>query len=108
MELKPERSHFTLMTLTILSLLAGLVLGQRFRVLVLLPAIALALLVAVGDGMARADGIWWTALMAAAAVTALQIGYLIGLGIRHIPVLGQTDRRATSLSGSAPARRGVH
>jgi hypothetical protein len=58
--------------------------------------------------MARADGIWWTALMAAAAGTALQIGYLIGLVIRHIPVVGRAGRTATSLSGSAPARRGAH
>jgi hypothetical protein len=95
------------MTLTIFSLLAGLVLGQRFRVLVLLPAIALVLGVA-GVGMAHADGIWWTALTAAAAVTALQIGYLIGLVVWQIPVIGRVGRAATPLSGSAPARRGAH
>jgi hypothetical protein len=93
------------MTFAIFSLLAGLVLGHRFRVLVLLPAIALALLGAVGAGTAHADGIWWTALMAAAAVAALQIGYLIGLVARQIPVIGQVT---TPLFGSAPARSSVH
>jgi hypothetical protein len=97
-----------MMTLILFSLLAGLVLGQRFKVLVLVPAIMLALLAGVGSGVARADGIWWTALTAVAAGTALQIGYLIGLVIRHIPVIGRAGRTATSLSGSAPARRGAH
>jgi hypothetical protein len=94
------------MALIILSLLAGLVLGQWFRVMVLVPAVALALL--VGIGMAHADGTWWTALMAAAAAAAVQIGYLIGLVIRHIPVIRHADRTAPSLSGSASARRGAH
>jgi hypothetical protein len=94
-----------MMTLTILSLLAGLILGQRFKVLVLVPAIPLALLLAVGTGITRADGFWWTALMAVAGCTALQIGYLLGLAIRPLPVIGRAGR--TSLSGSAPAR-GAH
>jgi hypothetical protein len=97
-----------MMTLILFSLLAGLVLGQRFRVLVLVPAIMLALLAGVGSGVARADGIWWTALMAFAAGAALQIGYLIGLVIRDIPVIGLAGRTATSLPGSAPARRSTH
>jgi hypothetical protein len=97
-----------MMTVILFSLLAGLLLGQRFRVLVLVPAMTLALLAAVGSGVARADGLWWTALMAVAAGAALQIGYLTGLVIRNIPVIGRAGRTATSPSGSAPARRGAH
>ena len=95
-----------MMILILFSLLAGLVLGQRFRILVLVPALMLALLAGVGSGVARADGIWWTALMAVAAATALQIGYLIGLVIRDIPVIGRASRTAASPSGSA--RYGAH
>jgi predicted Na+-dependent transporter len=96
-----------MMTLIILNLLAGLVLGQRFKVLVLVPAIVLALLVAIGAGIARGDGVWSTALMAGAVGMALQIGYLAGLFIGHIPALGRARRTASSLPGSAPPR-GAH
>jgi hypothetical protein len=90
-----------------ISLLVGMVLGQRFKVLVLLPAIAFALLLAIGGGIVRADSGWWIVLMAAAAATALQIGYFVGVGIRHVLVAVPGSKSpATSLSSSA--RRPAH
>jgi hypothetical protein len=91
------------MTDVILSLLVGLALGQGFRVLVLVPAMLLALLVALGSGLAHADAIWRTALVAGTACAALQVGYLIGLLIRHILVIGREGRSANPVSGSAPS-----
>jgi hypothetical protein len=95
------------MTLSIFSLLVGLLMGQRLKAFALVPAIALVLVAAVWIGIARADGIWWTTLMAIAAGTGLEIGYLVGLAIRPTPLVGRADRTA-SPSGSAPARRGAH
>jgi hypothetical protein len=92
-----------MITLATVSLLVGMVLGQRFKVLVLLPAIGFALLLAIGGGIVRADSAWWIVLMAAAAATALQIGYIIGVGIRHVLV---AKSPAASLGSSA--RRPAH
>jgi hypothetical protein len=102
-------SRFAMMTLTMVSLLVGMVLGQRFKVLVLMPTIAMALVLAIGAGVARADAVWWIVLMAAATATSLQIGYLIGIGIRHILVATRASRSpATSLTGSASTGRPAH
>ena len=72
-----------MMTLATISLLVGMVLGQRFKVMVLLPTIAIALVLAIGAGLARVDTVCWIVVMAAATATSLQIGYLVGIGIRH-------------------------
>ena len=46
-----------MMTLAIISLMVGMVLGQRFKVLVLMPTIAIALVLANGAGGARTDSV---------------------------------------------------
>jgi hypothetical protein len=97
------------MTFAMISLLVGMVLGQRFKVLVLLPTIAIAVLFAIGVGIAQADTAWWIFLTAAATATSLQIGYLAGCGIRYTLVVARASRStATSVRGSAPARRPAH
>ena len=94
------------MFIAILSLLTGMVLGQRFKVLVLLPAITLAALVAVGAGMARGQAPSTIALTTLAAIASVQLGYLLGLAIRHlVAVLRASRLRAASFAHSAPARR---
>jgi hypothetical protein len=60
-------------------LLVGMALGRRCTVLALVPATAVAVVVAIGVG---ADGVWLSALSAFAAATALQIGYLFEIGIQ--------------------------
>jgi len=98
-----------MMTLALISLLAGMVLGQRFKVLILIPATALALVFATGTGIVRADTVWSIVLMATAAAASLQIGYLVGVAIRHVLVAGRASRlRAASLMDSASARRPAH
>ena len=95
-----------MMTLTMISLLVGMVLGQRFKVLVLVPTIAIPLIFALGAGIARADTFWQIVLMAVAAASSLQVGYLAGVVIRHVLVAARSSRSpATSLTGSAPVRR---
>jgi hypothetical protein len=70
----------------IISFLAGMVLGQRFKVLILIPAIVIAVVATVGVGLAQAFNVWSIVLMALAVMTVLQIGYLVGTGIRTFMV----------------------
>jgi hypothetical protein len=77
--------------LTLLSVLLGAVLGLRFRVLVLLPAIGCILVATpfLGSDLARG------ALAALLAVVGLQMGYLGGIATRHIMVLTRASRTRT-------------
>jgi hypothetical protein len=62
-------------TITLLSLLAGMVLGQRFKVMILVPLSAVALLTAMAARAAAGDSLWHVVLGGAIVVTSLQIGY---------------------------------
>ncbi len=68
--------------LVIVSLLAGMALSQRYKVLILLPAIGVAIVVAVAIGVARADQAWSIILSAVSMTASLQVGYLLGIGLR--------------------------
>jgi hypothetical protein len=68
--------------LAILAMLSGVVLGLRFRVLVLLPAICVLTLVTLGAGIANSSSAGNLLLAVVVAVAALQIGYLGGAVIR--------------------------
>jgi hypothetical protein len=72
------------MTLSLISFLVGAALGQRFKVVVLLPASAMALLIAVRTGVTQAQTVWTIILLAAAAATCLQIGYFVGIYFHHV------------------------
>src|ERR1700730_13093553 len=61
-----------MMTSAIISLLVGMVLGQRFKFPVLMPTIAIALVLAIGAGIARGDTVWRIVFVAAAAAASLQ------------------------------------
>jgi membrane protein DedA with SNARE-associated domain len=97
------------MMLVIISLMFGMVLGQRFNVLVLVPAIALVATVSVIVGVARADAIWSIAQTAVAATVSLQIGYAMGIWIRSLLADVSPNRsHATTVGGSSPTRRPAH
>jgi hypothetical protein len=96
-----------MLTFVLISLLVGLVLGHRFKVLVLLPAIAIAMLAMVVAQIAGADR-WPTTLTAAAAVVVLQLGYLAGYGVRRLIAAARASRqRAFSVGRSQPKQRGA-
>jgi len=80
------------MMLILFCALAGAVLGLRFRFLVLVPAIGLAVLTVVVGGVARADGTWAIVGAAAAVATVLQIGYLAGTVTRFAIAGARTAR----------------
>jgi len=91
-------------SLVVISLVAGIALGQWFKILILVPAVGLALGGTIAAGIARADNVWSIALMAIAVVAALQIGYLIGIWLRSFIVgagFARTSRRLTPTSEAA-------
>src|SRR5262249_31756487 len=90
--------------LVVIGLVAGIALGQWFKILVLVPAMSLALVGTIAAGIARADNVWSITLMAIAVVTALQIGYLIGIWLRSFIVAASPASEATRRAPAAVAR----
>jgi hypothetical protein len=87
--------------LALLSFSAGTVLGMRLRVLVLVPATACMLPIALTVGISRQQPLGSVTLLVAATVAILQIGYLAGIAIRRSRAAAQPSRRRdTSLTHS--------
>jgi hypothetical protein len=99
-----HRRRFIGMMLELISLVVGLLLGWRLKVLALIPAMAIALILIIAAGGARGNAGWWTVIVAAAAVTSLQIGYFAGLWLRHIPTAARSTRRARLAQPQGPSR----
>jgi hypothetical protein len=78
--------------LAIISALAGAVLGLRYNVLVLVPAVGFAMLFAVITGILRADGLWSIVLTTVLLGVAVQLGYLAGVAIYAVVERGRTAR----------------
>ena len=91
-----------------ISLLVGAVLGQRFKVLVLVPVSALTVLFAIGAGVVRDNLSWSSAEIAGVAIVGLQVGYLFGLGCRHLLVVARAQRIRASSVSSLTTRHPVH
>jgi len=68
--------------LAIISALAGIALGLRYKVMVLIPAMIFAMMFAITVGIARADHFWSMILAMVIVGTAVQLGYLAGIAIR--------------------------
>jgi hypothetical protein len=73
-----------MMTLAVSSLLVGALLGFRFKVYILLPAMFLAFTLLIFADLERGYGLWWLAISAGIVTVGLQFGYLAG---RAIPIL---------------------
>ena len=67
-----------MLTLTIVTIIVAAVLGLRYKVFILLPAVTFVLVFVIGVGVARGAGIWRIALDMMVATTALQLGYAGG------------------------------
>ena len=91
-----------MLTPALVSLLIGLMLAQRFKVLSLIPVILLTLLFALTAALSGANATWTSALTAAVAIAGLQVGYLLGIGLRHLTLIARAHRlrAATRLSAS--------
>src|ERR1700761_6062212 len=77
---------------SIMSLLLGALLSQKFSVLIMIPATVIVTLVSVGAGIAHADVSWDLMKAAAVAATCLQCGYFAGLGIWHVLTVAPSER----------------
>lgn len=72
-----------MLPLAIFSFLCGIVLALRFNVFVLIPAIFIGSIVALGSSMAVGATIGTMALSVVFVITALQLGYLFGSFARY-------------------------
>ena len=92
-----------MITFSTISLLVGAALGQRFKVMVLMPAIAIVLGLSIAIGVTHAQSDWSIVLTAAIAATCLQIGYFVGVGIRHVLETALSRRSSPLASPATPA-----
>ena len=92
-------------SLVVISFVAGIALGQWFKVLILVPVMSLALGGTIAAGIARADDVWSIAWVAIAAVAVLQIGYLIGIWLRSFIVGARFARASRRLTPTLEAAR---
>ena len=97
------------MTISIVCLLAGLVLGQRFKVLVLVPATGLMVVLTVVGSLAGGYALRFLVFVAVAAAVSLQVGYLLGLGIHQVLFGIRAIRtNANSVADPGPTPRPAH
>src|SRR5215470_14780585 len=67
--------------LAIIGVVVGIVLGLRYKILILVPAVLFAMILAIAVGVGRADSFWSIVLATVALVIAVQLGYLAGIAI---------------------------
>ena len=89
---------------SMISFLFGAVLGQRFNVVVLVPAVAIVLVLSVGAGFAHPQAAWWILRMAGAAAICLQCGYFAGIVTRHF-LAAEPAGVSTPLAGAETSTR---
>jgi hypothetical protein len=70
--------------LAIFGVLAGTALGLRYKVFVLVPAVTLAMIIAVTAGIAHGDHLGSIILAMAVLGAMVQFGYLTGIAIHAV------------------------
>ena len=98
-----------MLTSAVVSLLVGLALAQRFKVLILIPVILLTLMFALVAGLSGANARGVSALTAVVAIVSVQIGYLFGIALRQALLVARAHRRrAASLGRLLPPQWRAH
>ena len=92
-----------MITLSILIMLVGSVLGIRLKVLSLIPAMALAFIMTIGIGAAHGDHLGSIILAAIVSATCLQIGYLGGT-VARVSVADKSAPRPREFGRRRPQR----
>src|SRR5215467_4248629 len=85
--------------LAIIGVVVGIVLGLRYKILILVPAVLFAMILAIAVGVGRADSFWSIVLTTIALVIAVQLGYLAGLVI-HAAIVIRPPRKDGGKSDS--------
>jgi hypothetical protein len=96
-----------MISLSLISFLFGAALGQRFKVLVLVPAMAIIIAFSIGAGLTQAQP-WWIVLMAVTASACLQFGYFAGIGIRYVLTDTRSAEAASLSTAETSARHAAH
>jgi hypothetical protein len=89
------------MMLIILNILCGALLGMRFKVFILFPAILVSVGLNADIAAAHGSGLWPTLLAIALSLTGLQLGFLGGLVTRHAMAASRAPR-SHALTGRPP------
>jgi hypothetical protein len=71
-----------MLMVSVIAALFGVILGLRFKVLVLVPTMLLVLAAALADGISRGQTPVHIVAAALIGLAALQVGYLAGVAIR--------------------------
>jgi hypothetical protein len=80
--------------LTLVAALAGAVLGLRFKVLILLPAIGVALVAILSIGIVQGYGLMLMVGGTVLVLTVLELGYLVGVITRYLTMAGPFQQQA--------------
>ncbi len=95
-----------MLLLAILCILVGAVLGLRFKVFVLVPAIALAWLLFLLFGMDIGASLWSSAISMVVIAASAQFGYLCGISTRMMLGMARLARRGRNWQPMAPRSEG--
>ena len=71
-----------MITITIISLVVGAILGLRYTFMITVPAIVCAVIITTGFGLVTRLDVWSIAFTTVMSVMALQIAYVAGAAIR--------------------------
>ena len=85
----------SMLILTMLSFLVGVVVGLRFKVFILIPTIGLALAIVAVSGVGVGDGAWQLIGTMVVVATFIQLGYLGGSVFQSV----SRGTRAAGLNG---------
>lgn len=90
-------------------LLIGVLIAQRFKVVVLVPVLVLAAVVAAAIGYRQHAGTWQLVGSTVTAVACLQVGYLAGAAIHYLAgLLLPGSILGRGVGGSISPRRTAH
>jgi hypothetical protein len=88
---------------TLIGTFFGALLGLRFKVVIVAPAILIAVAIVAVSGAVHGDGIMWIALTALAVAASLQVGYIAGCTLRAIVAATHTNNDGVALPTRARA-----
>ncbi len=80
--------------LAMTALLIGALLGLRFKVFILVPAIFIGSVATFGVAVTHNISFWLTLLALIMEIAALQVGYIVGTVIARVRVLKDSPRAA--------------
>jgi hypothetical protein len=95
-----------MLMVALIALMTGLVLGMRYRFLILIPATVLAVIAILAVGLTHADDIGSMVFAMLIAAICLQAGYVTGLCARYAAVMMRAARMRRALPHAGRAVSG--